>query len=60
MLVYIDHTKDDEEFNSTREYAYVYEYNDYDGDFEYEEKSNSDSNDYEISYETCEEDYLVP
>ncbi len=51
MLVYIDHTKDDEEFNSHREYAYVYEY---------EEKSSTDTNTYEITYETCEEDYLVP
>ena len=60
MLVYIDHTKDDEEFNTPREYAHVYEYDDDYDDYEYEEKSQSDSNDYEIRYEKCEDEYLVP
>ncbi|SFV68178.1 hypothetical protein MNB_SM-4-1357 [hydrothermal vent metagenome] len=61
MLVHINNTKDDEEFNSHREYAYVYEYDDdYDDDQKYEEKSSTDIDTYEISYETCEEEYIVP
>ncbi|CAI6145036.1 MAG: hypothetical protein SPLUMA1_SPLUMAMAG1_01789 [uncultured Sulfurimonas sp.] len=59
MLVYINHTKDDEEFSSHREYAYAYD-DDYDDDQKYEDKSSTDTNTYEISYETCEEEYIVP
>ena len=54
MLVYIDNNKDDDEFNTHREYAYVYEYDD-----NYEEDSTTESTDYEINYEVAENEYLV-
>ena len=50
MLVYIN-DKEDEEFNTRREYAYVYEYND---DYPEEENSDVESTDYEIDYEVSE------
>lgn len=55
MLVYVNNTKDNEEFNSHGEQVYVYKYN-YDDDQQYKEKLSTDINTYEI----YEEEHMIP